>query len=192
MSKSKIIGYDYEKESFLSKPEYGWVEFKPGNKVYNISYWINNLPHDWLDAAIEGIKNGNHFFVGGHQESDGPVFCVVPHVPFEDYCYVIAPGMDDKIEEFKCSREEFCEVLCNDLEKNIDEWAEWSAQVCGKLAVVLSDTDKEHNEEVLQREKRKILNKIEELRILLEEHHETIYFNPNYKQNKFGFGGEDN
>lgn len=189
MSKSKIIGYDYEKESFLSKPEYGWVEFKPGNKVYNISYWVENLPIDWLNTAIDGMRRGNHFVVGGDQESNGPVYCVVP---YENYCYVIEPCMDDKIEEFKCSRGEFCEILCNDLEKNIDEWAKWSADAYDELATEINEEGKEYNKKVIQRNKRMLLNKIKELRILLEDEPRLIVNETENEEIKVGFGDEDN
>lgn len=40
----------------LSKPQYGWTEFKlDGTKKYNLSY-LDDIAFEWLDQSIWGAR----------------------------------------------------------------------------------------------------------------------------------------
>lgn len=105
--------------SFLSKPEAGWTNFTPGDKVYELSY-ITNVPMEWLRAAIIGVKNDVPFVVSGDMESSGRIFCAVT-----DLASYIFHEDGNIFEPIEIGKHEFCNILCNDLRKNIDDWISW-------------------------------------------------------------------
>lgn len=72
----------------LSKPNWGLTEFQlEGSDKYTLTD-LTDVPFEWLDAAIEGLRNGREFCLRGYTHpDDDKVFCIVSrwncHVTFE-------------------------------------------------------------------------------------------------------------
>lgn len=49
----------------LSKPKYGWSDFKlEGTSTYGLSY-LDDIAFEWLDQATHGLKTMQPFYVKG-------------------------------------------------------------------------------------------------------------------------------
>lgn len=149
----------------LSKPEYGWTNFSLGKLNYSLSY-INEIPIDWLKAAIFGLKNYVPFTVEGFCEP-GHFICTVN----DKNCYIIFEN-DENISLNKSnvswdilniSKVEFCQLLYDDIAKNIDAWTDWIVDF------YFSDEDfsKEEAENLKLHEKNKLQNLLEQLNALI-------------------------
>lgn len=108
----------------LTKPKYGWTNFKlKGTKKYSLSY-LDDIPFEWLRSAIAGLKTYSPFCVHGEMEP-GIMTCTICY----DYCCISTDeeaNMDTEAVEAELSNVgavDFCKMLCKDIEKYIDHWA---------------------------------------------------------------------
>lgn len=111
----------------LSKPNAGWTDFSLENNSYALSY-LNDIPIEWLNQAIHGLKTLSPFAVHGFCEP-GRVLCLVSYWN----CHIIFE--DDEREELSTSKTmweyahvsmlEFCKLLCVDIKSNLNEWSGW-------------------------------------------------------------------
>lgn len=113
----------------LSKPQYGWTEFKlDGTKKYNLSY-LDDIAFEWLDQSIWGLENMSPFCVKGFLEPNR-FLCVVSYWN----CYLITENegkeplgkMDVQNEYSHTSMIEFCKDLHQDISSHIDEWVSFA------------------------------------------------------------------
>ena len=139
----------------LSNPKSGWTEFKLGKKNVSLSY-LTDISINWLDAAIEGLKDLRPFSVSGFLEPSR-LICTVSfwntHVFFEDDDNIELKVEDSDYEIVHISMLEFCENLYADINNNLQNWVEW---FCDEEI----DLDKRKNE---------LTGKLDELKQLIEK-----------------------
>ena len=112
-------------DTMFSKPEYGWTDFTLSKTTHELSEVTGEGPFHWLKICINGLKSDTDFIISGDQEGQGPMYCAVT----DDGCYVFDGWHPEKLEHVKMRRVEFCKILIKDLERNIDEWADWDINV---------------------------------------------------------------
>ena len=141
----------------LTKPEYGWSDFRlPGTSSYPLSY-LNDIAVHWLEEAIHGLEALTPFCVKGFMEPDR-FLCLVSYWN----CHIICePDEREPFESEDVTHElshtnmlEFCKLLCQDIRENLDEWVSFLPYM--------------DEEELIERQKRKqmmeaLLSRLEEL-----------------------------
>ena len=117
----------------LSKPCDGWTEFSLpvgdedgalySPKSFSLSY-LNDVPNEWVEAAIHGLETLKPFCVEGFLEP-GRLLCTVSfwncHVASEDE---ICPYPEETAVYFTYgfSMLDFCRSLYEDIQENFDDW----------------------------------------------------------------------
>lgn len=109
----------------LSKPKYGWSDFKlEGTSAYGLSY-LDDIAFAWLDQAIRGLETMQPFCVKGFLEPRR-LLCVVSYWN----CHIVVEDDGNVLEKSRiiteCSHTsmlEFCKFLYQDIHENITEWA---------------------------------------------------------------------
>lgn len=109
----------------LSKPEYGWSDFRlEGTAAYSLSY-LNDIAFDWLEQAIHGLESMMPFCVEGFMEP-GRFLCLVSywncHIVCEDDGRDPLDEEESVHETSHISMLQFCRQLYDDISKNADEW----------------------------------------------------------------------
>lgn len=147
----------------FNKPESGWTEFKLGKNAYSLSY-LTDVSIDWLDAAIDGLKNLRPFTVRGFLEPSR-LICTVSywntHLFIEDEDNIELKVEDSNYEIVHINMVDFCEKLYNNINSNLQDWVEW---FCDEDI----DLDKRKNE---------LTKKLDELKQLITK--QKDYFNGN-------------
>lgn len=102
----------------LGIPHHGWVCFSLGEKQCELSY-LNNIPVEWLDRAIFGLRTMDSFTVRGFCEP-GTFQCTVER----DRCHIVCCN-----EEESCAVNmlQFCKYLHEDISRNLDAWSRWQS-----------------------------------------------------------------
>ena len=142
----------------LSKPEYGWSKFSLGKGTWDLSY-LTNVPLDWLDNAIWGMKNFEPFTVKAECEP-GDLLCTVDHA----YCYIIFQDWDEKAQEkisfewYPLTMLEFCQQLVQDISTHLDDWSRYP---CG------CDLREPEEEKAAAWEKKQLEKKLKQLKRLI-------------------------
>ena len=105
----------------FSVPEYGRTDFSIGDKKYPLSY-VTDVPIDWLNAAIYGLKHWSPFTVYGDCETTD-VYCTVT----EMFCHIIYEGYEIVPETYfvNLTMLDFCKALHADISKDVDAWSDW-------------------------------------------------------------------
>lgn len=139
----------------LSKPENGWTTFELSKNKYSLSY-LTDVSMDWLNAAINGLKNYRPFSVDGFLEPDRMI-CTVSfwniHI-FTDFDENEAMNVEDyNYETIHINMIEFCEKLYNDVNNNLQEWINWFCD----------------DEIDLKEREKELKKKLSELRLLIDE-----------------------
>ena len=139
----------------LSKPESGWTTFELSKNKYSLSY-LTDVSMDWLNAAINGLKNYRPFSVDGFMEPHRMI-CTVSfwniHI-FTDFDEDEAMNAEDyNYETIHINMIEFCEKLYNDINDNLQEWINWFC-------------DDEYD---LKEREKELKKKLSELRLLIDE-----------------------
>ena len=139
----------------LSKPENGWTTFELSKNKYSLSY-LTDVSMDWLNAAINGLKNYRPFSVDGFLEPDRMI-CTVSfwniHI-FTDFDENEAMNVEDyNYETIHINMIEFCEKLYNDVNNNLQEWINWFC----------------YDEIDLKEREKELKKKLSELRLLIDE-----------------------
>ena len=139
----------------LSKPENGWTTFELSKNKYSLSY-LTDVSMDWLNAAINGLKNYRPFSVDGFLEPDRMI-CTVSfwniHI-FTDFDENEAMNVEDyNYETIHINMIEFCEKLYNDVNNNLQEWINWFCD----------------DEIDLKEREKELKKKLSELRLLIYE-----------------------
>lgn len=148
----------------LSKPESGWTNFELSKNLYSLSY-LTDVSIDWLDSAIDGLKNLKPFVVRGFLEPSRMI-CTVSY--WNTHIFV----EDDDDEELKTENSnyeivhinmlDFCKKLYEDINSNLQSWIDWFC-----------------DEEIdLNKRKDELVKKLDELKQLIESKKE--YFNGSY------------
>lgn len=104
----------------FSFPEYGYTNFSIGDVKYSLSNVFSDVPIDWLEKSIYGLKTSRPFTIYGWCEPED-IFCTVT----ENFCYVIY-AMDDKIfktHAIKVTMLDFCKMLHEDISRDTFAWA---------------------------------------------------------------------
>ena len=111
----------------LSKPKNGWTDFELGKNSYKLSY-LTDVSIEWLDSAIDGLKNIKTFTVSGFLEP-WRVICVVSfwnvHLFVESDEYDVLDPVQSNYDIVHMSMIDFCEHLYNDINANLKEWINW-------------------------------------------------------------------
>ena len=139
----------------LRKPENGWTTFELSKNKYSLSY-LTDVSMDWLNAAINGLKNYRPFSVDGYLEPDRMI-CTVSfwniHI-FTDFDENEAMNVEDyNYETIHINMIEFCEKLYNDVNNNLQEWINWFCD----------------DEIDLKEREKELKKKLSELRLLIDE-----------------------
>lgn len=148
----------------LSKPKNGWTDFELGKNSYKLSY-LTDVSIDWLDSAIDGLKNTKPFVVRGFLEPLR-VMCVVS---FWNVHLFVESDEDDVLDTNESNYEiihmnmiEFCKHLYNDINDNLQEWINWFC-------------DDEYD---LEKREKELIKRLEKLRDLIDKQKE--YFSDSY------------
>lgn len=145
-----------EVDSMLTKPVYGWSDFKlKGTSVYQLSY-LDDIAFEWIEQAIHGLETMLPFCVKGFLEPNR-FLCMVSYWN----CYIICEGderyplnREDITNEYShISMLQFCQYLYDDVSENLDEW--------------VSFTDYEDLD--IEKRKKVLIQKLEQLRKLIED-----------------------
>lgn len=120
----------------LSKPKYGWSDFKlDGTSTYELSY-LDDIAFEWLDQAIHGLETMQPFCVKGFLEPKR-FLCMVSywncHIVIEDE--EREPLQTDAVIT-ECSHTSmlaFCKLLYQDISENIEPWASFTDYGYGEL-----------------------------------------------------------
>ena len=151
----------------LSKPDAGWTGFCLGSRTYYLSY-LDDIPFEWLDQAIHGLKTMSPFAVHGFCEP-GRVLCLVSYWN----CHIISEN-DDRKElilsemhwEFAhVNMLDFCKTLHADISQNLDAWSEW--------VNIFAETEREYNK-VKQKRKKLLEKRLRELEKLIQKNEENF------------------
>ena len=146
----------------LSKPDAGWTDFSLGSKSYALSY-LNDIPIEWLDQAIHGLKTLEPFAVHGFCEP-GRMLCLVSywncHIIFEDDEREALQPHETAWEYAHISMLEFCKLLYSDIASNLDEWSEW--------VNIFADSEREYYK-IKEKRKQQIQMKLTLLDALIKE-----------------------
>lgn len=149
----------------LSKPEYGWTTFQLENtQEYGLSY-TNDIPFEWIDKAINGLKTLLPFCVHGFMEPDR-MLCTVSYWN----CHIICENdertplvKEETTHEYShTTMLQFCKTLHDDIKENIDEWANFV----------------DYTKEDFKTKKEKLTQKLIQLEKLIEE--KEIHFSDDY------------
>lgn len=109
----------------LSKPKYGWTDFKlDGTNIYRLSY-TDDIAFKWLDESIHGLENLSPFCVKGFLEPNR-FLCIVSywncHIIIEDDERYPLKKDDIHNEYSHTSMIEFCKYLHYDISSQMQEW----------------------------------------------------------------------
>ena len=151
----------------LSKPDAGWTDFSLGSKSYALSY-LNDIPIEWLDQAIHGLKTLEPFAVHGFCEP-GRMLCLVSywncHIIFEDDEREALQPHETAWEYAHISMLEFCKLLYSDIASNLDEWSEW--------VNIFADSEREYYK-IKEKRKQQIQMKLTLLDALIKENEKAF------------------
>ena len=119
------------REKMLSKPKYGWTDFQlEGTSSYSLSY-LDDIPLEWLDQAICGLKQMRPFCVKGFLEPRR-FLCLVSywncHILVEEDGREPLGETDITSECSHTSMLTFCRLLHRDISSHIDEWADFECR----------------------------------------------------------------
>jgi len=103
----------------LSKPKYGWTEFKLGDFKSRASY-LTNIPQDCIDAFIYGLKN--HKPITIFFDAEGYEFYLV-----SDYysSYIILDDEETTVYYINKGIKEIAKKFVHDIERNYEAWQLW-------------------------------------------------------------------
>ncbi len=151
----------------LSKPDTGWTGFCLGSRTYYLSY-LDDIPFEWLNQAIHGLKTMSPFAVHGFCEP-GRVLCLVSYWN----CHIISEN-DDRKElilsethwEFAhVNMLDFCKALYTDISHDLDAWSEWIN--------IYAETEREYNK--IKNKRKKLLEKrLRELEKLIQRNEQNF------------------
>lgn len=103
----------------LSKPSVGWTTVKLGDFEDRASY-LTDVPHDCLDAFIYTLENHRPAVV--FFDAEGWNY----HIVFSYYTTYILMEKDElEVYEVELDFTELAKELVDDIEQNIDDWANW-------------------------------------------------------------------
>lgn len=105
----------------FSKPEGGWVNINIGDHVIDASY-LTDVPMDFLNALISGLKNGIPICVYLDEEGREDILTVIGEM------LTISVMEDETQKDFKSIRIEFNafvrEIILG-IEEYFDDWVKW-------------------------------------------------------------------
>ena len=130
----------------LSKPDAGWTEFRlDGTSSYWLSY-LDNIPLDWLNQAINGLETMLPFCVKGFMEPTR-FLCVVSywncHIICEDEHRSPLNNSDTIRECSHTSMLQFCQYLYYDISSHLDDWVDFASSQSSQI--IFSEDDDEIN-----------------------------------------------
>ena len=152
----------------LTKPDAGWTFFQPTDNIsYRLSY-LTDVANNWLIQAIHGLKTMEVFSVHGFSEP-GRMICSVSYWS----CYVIFESEDpepicDSVDHIHINMIEFCQKLHEDISNCLEDWVHWDDD--GILELYGTETE----EEAFQTRRNELLEKLDELAVLIEENREDF------------------
>ena len=109
----------------LSEPDVGWSDFSLGDWSYPLSH-LTDLPFDWVDQCIYGLKKLEPFTVWGTCEG-ARVLCTVSYYN----CHIVYEDSSDNDVLDRAETEwhiehismiDFCKMLHADISNSIDVW----------------------------------------------------------------------
>lgn len=132
----------------FTKPQYGWVNIEIEEFSERASY-LTDIPNDCLDAFIfareKGVPAVMYFDAEGYDY----------HLIASYFgTYIIIEKDEIKTYHFDKTFADLAKELINDIEQNIDEWANWQS-------------DNQYNSRELKRNKRILEQKVGRLKQLL-------------------------
>ncbi len=132
----------------LTNPKYGWTNVSIGEFNESASY-LTDVPNDCLDAFIYARENCFPAVV--YFDAEGYEYYLVASY-FESFVTI----EKDKLRTYRFDLDlvDLAKELIDDIEQNIDDWADWQCY-------------KEYDENELKRNKRKLEQKIGRLKQLI-------------------------
>ena len=152
----------------LSTPQYGWTRFSTQTRKHALSY-LTNVPFEWLDQAIHGLKTLQPFTVHGCCE---PMrfLCTVSYwnchiIREEEGSYPLSKE-HTTWEILHISMLDFCKQLHDAISNDIDAWSDWY--------VGLRDDDRS---DAAQRRinKRNLRKRLKQLKKLIQQNEEAFH-----------------
>lgn len=132
----------------ISNPRHGWVSVIIGEFNERASY-LTDIPNDCLDAFIFAREKGAPAVI--YFDAEGYDYHLVASC---FYSYIILEKDELEVRQFGLSFMELANELADDIERNIDEWADWQSY-------------NQYSDEELKKNKRRLEQKIGRLRQLL-------------------------
>lgn len=132
----------------LANPKYGWTNVSIGEFNECASY-LTDVPNDCLDAFIYARENGFPAVV--YFDAEGYEYYLIASY-FESFITIEKDEL--KTYRFDLGLVDLAKELIDDIEQNIDEWADWQCY-------------KEYDENQLKINKRKLEQKIRRLKQLI-------------------------
>lgn len=132
----------------LVNPKYGWTNVNIGEFNESASY-LTDVPNDCLDAFIYARENGFPAVV--YFDAEGYEYYLIASY-FESFITIEKDEL--KTFHFDLSLVDLAKELIDDIEKNIDKWADWQCY-------------NQYDDNELKRNKRKLEQKISRLKQLI-------------------------
>ena len=130
--------------------------------------YLNDIPFEWLNQAIHGLKTMSPFAVHGFCEP-GRVLCLVSywncHIIFEDDDRKELISSETQWEFAHVNMLDFCKILHADISQNLDAWSEW--------VNIFAETEREYNK-VKQKRKKLLEKKLSELEKLIQKNEKNF------------------
>jgi len=132
----------------LSNPKHGWVNINIG-EFNEVASYLTDVANDCLDAFIFARENGFPAVV--YFDAEGYDYHIIVSY-FESF--IIIQKDETKTYHFDLDFYDLAKELIDDIEKNIDDWADWQCY-------------NQYDEDELKRNKRKLEQKIARLKQVL-------------------------
>ena len=135
----------------LSKPKHGWTDITLGDFIGRGSY-LTDIPIDLLNTFINALRDSipaSVFF-----DEEGSEFTLVSH--YNGTYIIVEREEKPELISVDIGFIELIKEIINDLESNIDEWANWMCYY-------------DLTEEELAQRENLLKSKIEELRNLIDK-----------------------
>ena len=117
----------YTHRGMLEKPKNGWTLFKlPDiNAAFSLSY-LDDIPVEWMEQAICGLRDSYSFTVHGDLEPAIRVCTVGCH---NSVVFVDNKPTETTVWHSSVGKLDFCKSLFVDIAENLEDWLYWDVNL---------------------------------------------------------------
>lgn len=140
----------------LSRPKNGWTYFSLGHLRYHLSYIFDDIPIDWIEASIRGLKLNEYITVKANCEP-GTFQCIV----HDEYCNISFTDGDCYEDiTINVTMSQFCQNLLHDIKEYYTDWLKWEL-------MYFDEDEMKEKDEYYQKRNKELTALIDELSLYL-------------------------